>query len=177
MILFFALLLLVSVIALFIGRALTRTGQSDAHRIELFLSGEPITDQYRPLQKLLQKADWQFLSSQPGVTPATVRQFRAQRRKLFRHYLSNLVSDFGVLCFLIRSLMVQSAVDRPDLSAALRKVRTTFYSTVVRIHVHLVADAVGIPEVSIDATELVRALESLSAQARMLQLATEPSLA
>jgi hypothetical protein len=49
MILFFVLLLMVSLVVFLIGRGLSRVGQSDAHRVELLLSGEALTDHYRPL--------------------------------------------------------------------------------------------------------------------------------
>jgi hypothetical protein len=177
MLLFFALLMSVSLIALFAGWRLTRSSHSDVHRIELFLSGEPIADHYRPLGRLLAKTDWQYLAAQPGMTQSRIRQFRAQRRKLFRQYLSGLVSDFGSLCFLVRALMVQSAVDRPDLHQSLSQIRTAFYKAVVMIHFHLLIHAAGFSNVTIEAGELTRALEALSAQARMLQLSASPSFA
>jgi hypothetical protein len=177
MLLFFALLMSVSLIALLVGRRLTRGSQSDVHRLELFLSGEPIADHYRPLARLLQKTDWAYLSSQPGMTPGRIRQFRAQRRKLFRQYLSSLVEDFGALCLLVKAMMVQSSVDRPDLSKALSKIRTTFYLAVMRIHCHLLLQAVGFADVAVEAGELLRSLEALIAQARTLQLSSAPSVA
>jgi hypothetical protein len=177
MVLFFALLMSVSLIALFAGWRLTRNSNSDVNRIELFLSGEPLADHYRPLHRLLHKTDWKYLAAQPGMTNARIRHFRAQRRKLFRQYLSSLVSDFGSLCFLVRALMVQSAVDRPDLHESLSRLRTAFYKAVVSIHFHLLIHAVGFSNVTIEAGELTRALEALSSQARMLQLSALPSFA
>jgi hypothetical protein len=177
MLLFIALLMSMSLVALFAGWRLTRSSHSDVHRIELFLSGEAIADHYRPLGRLLQKTDWKYLSSQPGMTRVRIRQFRAHRRKLFRQYLSNLISDFGSLCFLVRALMVQSAVDRPDLHQSLSRIRIAFYKTVVTIHFHLLVHAVGFSNVTIEAGELMRALETLSAQARILQLSSAPSFA
>jgi hypothetical protein len=177
MLLFFALVILVSLIALFVGWRLTSSSQSDVHRIELFLSGEPIADHYRPLGRLLQNTEWQYLSAQPGMSQTRIRQFRAQRRKLFRHYLSNLTSDFGSLCFLVRALMVQSPVDRPDLHRSLRTIRNAFYMAVFKIHVRLFVHAVGLSTVTIEAGELTRALEALSAQARTLQLSSAPAFA
>jgi hypothetical protein len=177
MLLFFALLITVSLIALFAGWRLTRNSHSDVHRIELFLSGEPLADHYRPLGRLLQKTDWKYLAAQPGMTQARIRQFQAQRRKLFRQYLSSLISDFGSLCFLVRALMVQSAVDRPDLHQSLSSIRTAFYKSVVAIHFHLLIHAAGFSNITIEVGELTRAIEALSAQARMLQLSSSPSFA
>lgn len=177
MLLFFALLMSVSLIALFAGWRLTRSSHSDVHRIELFLSGDAIADHYRPLGRLLQNTDWKYLSSQPGMTQGRIRQFRAQRRKLFRQYLSNLVADFGSLCFLVRAMMVQSSVDRPDLHRSLSRIRNTFYMAVLSVHFRLLIHATGLTDTTIELGELMRALEALSAQARMLQLSSTPSLA
>jgi hypothetical protein len=177
MLLFLALLTLVSISALVIGRRLTRGGNCDVNRIEMFLSGEPIADHYRPLERLLQKTDVEYLSSRPGMTAAKIRDFRTQRRKIFRQYLSGLVSDFGALCFLVKALMVQSAVDRPDLARSLRRAKTTFYRAVIRIQFNLLIQAVGFSEVTIEIGDLTRALEAMGAQARMLQLSSAPTFA
>jgi hypothetical protein len=178
MVLFFALMFLVSLTSLLVGwRRVTRGSQFDVNRIELFVSGEPIADHYRPLERLLQKTDWEYLASQPGMTAARIRQLRTQRRKLFRQYLGNLVSDFGALCFLVKALMIQSSVDRPDLARSLRQAKTSFYRAVVQIQLRLLIHAVGFPTVTIEVGDLTRALEALSAQARMLQLSSEPSFA
>jgi hypothetical protein len=172
-----ALVICFSLIALLAVRRLTRGSQCDVNRIELFLSGEVIADHYRPLEKLLQKTDWQYLSRQPGMTPAKVRRFRAERRRIFRQYLSHLISDFGALCFLVKALMVQSAVDRSDLAQTLSRTRKAFYWAVATTHLSLLAHAVGLTPVNIEVGSLTRALESLSAQTRMLQLSSAPSLA
>jgi hypothetical protein len=96
---------------------------------------------------------------------------------LFRQYLSNLTADFGALCFLTKALMVQSPVSRPDLSNALSRTRRSFYWTVVKIQLVLASQAVGLPSVSVDGSELLNAFNELCAQARTLQISAEPSLA
>lgn len=175
--LFFALLLLVSLSALLVGRWLMRGAHCDVDRIELFVSGEPIANHYRPLERLLLQTDWQYLSRQPGMTSARIRQFRTQRRKLFRQYLSSLIGDFSAICMLIKALMVQSSEDRPDLSRSLSRAKTAFYMAIVGIHLRLLVHAVGFPSITIEVGDLTRALEAISAQARMLQLSSEPTFA
>jgi len=177
MLLSLALVICFSLIALLAVRLLTRGSQCDVNRIELFLSGEGIADHYRPLERLLQKTDWEYLSSQPGMTSAKVRRFRAERRRIFRQYLSHLIADFGALCFLVKALMVQSAVDRSDLAVTLSRTRNAFYWAVATTHLSLMAHAVGFPTVKIEVGSLTRALESISAQARTLQLSAAPSFA
>jgi hypothetical protein len=156
-------------------RCLSGGGQCDADRIELFLSGESLSDHYRPLERLLRNSDVQFLASQPGVTPSRVRQFRAQRRKLFRQYLASLVADFGAVCFLMKALMIQSAMDRPDLYRALRKARLSFFASLFQIEIRLCAHAIGFSGISIETRGLLIAMEAIGSQARMLQFNPAPS--
>jgi len=177
MLLSFALVVCLCLVALLAVRLLTRGGQCDVNRVELFLSGEGIADHYRPLERLLQKTDWQYLAAQPGMTSSRIRAFRAKRRQVFRQYLSSLIADFGALCFLVKGLMVQSSVDRSDLAHSLSKLRNAFYWAVATTHFSLFLHAIGFSTVTIEVGSLTRALEALTAQARMLQLSAEPSLA
>src|SRR6185295_3139463 len=51
-------------------------------------------ERYEPMKRLLSSDDLDFLKSRPGVQPKMVRQFKAQRRKVFRAYLQDLAADF-----------------------------------------------------------------------------------
>jgi hypothetical protein len=129
------------------------------------------------MERLLRESDWQYLSKQPGFTPSRIRKIQAQRRAIFRRYMESMNGDFAALCLLVRSLMVQSAVDRPDLGAALARIRTAYFLTVFRIQISLLAQAVGFQSLQIDISALTRALEELGAQARSFQISSNPSLA
>ena len=176
MIVYLAVALALSLFAFLAARWLTLGSGNNVDSLELLL-GESITDRYRPMERLLRESDWQYLSKQPGFTPSRIRKIQAQRRAIFRRYMESMNGDFGALCLLVRSLMVQSAVDRPDLGAALTRIRTTYFLTVIRIQVSLLAQAAGIQSLNMDVSGLTRALEELGAQARTLQLVADPSLA
>ena len=52
------------------------------------------TDRYRPMLRLLQEADFQFLCSQQGFTPQMASRLRRQRVHAFRGYLDMLRGGF-----------------------------------------------------------------------------------
>ena len=54
-------------------------------------------ERYRPMARLLDGDDLEFLRSQPGFTPDVLNKLRSQRCQIFRGYLRCLQSDFGRL--------------------------------------------------------------------------------
>src|ERR1022692_4950702 len=52
------------------------------------------TERYRPMLRLLDATDFQFLRAQKGFTPEMERRLRRQRVQAFRGYLRLLVADF-----------------------------------------------------------------------------------
>src|SRR6266496_5320842 len=54
--------------------------------------------QYRPMVRLLDSADIDFLRAQPGFTPKMETKLRAQRCRIFRGYLECLDNDFKRVC-------------------------------------------------------------------------------
>jgi hypothetical protein len=119
----------------------------------LMLSGR-----YRPMLRLLSGDDLEFVSA----NRAARRALRAERRRLFRSYLGCLVKDYSRIVAGLRLAMVQSGVDRPDLTRALAKNRVLFALALCRIEVHLAMHAAGIGKV--DVSGLVDALDSLRSQ-------------
>ena len=166
-----------SAFVLLIGRLLTGSPESDAHRMERILSGEAIAGWYRPMERLLREDDWRYLAARPDVSPARIRQMRARRRDLFCAYLRSLTGDFSAICLVVRALIVQSSADRPDLARALSAARRSFYYTLFRVRLCLIAHYFGVSGVRIDVSGLTRTLEALAAQARTLQLGPEPQFA
>jgi len=65
-------------------------------------------ERYRPMLRLLDGADLEFLRSQPGFNNAMAIKLRAQRCQIFRGYLRCLDADFGRVCGAIKVLMLQS---------------------------------------------------------------------
>src|SRR4051812_9892186 len=78
---------------------------------------------YRPMLRLLSEDDYEFLASQAGYQGKIASQLRAERRKVFRAYLRNLVRDFYRLHQVAKMMALCSAQDRPDLTTALLKQR------------------------------------------------------
>src|SRR4051794_14628140 len=76
-------------------------------------------ERYRPMLRLLDGQDLEFLKAQPGFTPGMASKLRVQRCKVFRSYLRCLAGDFSRVCGAIKLLMLHSRRDRPDLAAAL----------------------------------------------------------
>src|SRR5262245_18245194 len=83
-------------------------------------------ERYRPMMRLLDGADLEFLRTQPGFTPKVAAKLRAQRCQIFRGYLKCLRLDFGRICGAIRICMLQSGEDRPDLAATLLRHQLLF---------------------------------------------------
>src|ERR1700689_4415181 len=76
-------------------------------------------ERYRPMMRLLDSGDLEFLRSQPGFTPRMATKLRVQRCQIFRGYLRCLNGDFQRVCAAIKVLMLQSQHDRPDLAGVL----------------------------------------------------------
>src|ERR1700730_1193096 len=71
-------------------------------------------ERYKPMLRLLDTQDLDFLRSQPGFTRKMEGEFRRQRCEIFRGYLRQLDSDFQQVCTALKLVMVQSNADRTD---------------------------------------------------------------
>src|SRR5262245_49011596 len=101
---------LATVLAL--GAILKRMGR----RHENVTAGsERLKDERTPLENL-KSSDLQFLREHPTISRTVARELRRERRKVLREYLRLLRGDFERTCADIRLAIVQSAVDRPDLT-------------------------------------------------------------
>src|SRR5437762_1281290 len=89
------------------------------------------TDRYRPMMRLLDLSDIEFLRSQPGFTPKMESRLRAQRTQIFRGYLRCLNLDFKRVATALKVLLTQSEQDRPDLAAALLQHQIRFASGIL----------------------------------------------
>ena len=89
-------------------------------------------ERYRPMLRLLDESDLRFLRRQPGFDRGMARRLRRQRCQIFRGYLNSLSDDYRKMCGTLRVLMVNSAVDRPDLAAALTRKQSEFRLCMLR---------------------------------------------
>jgi hypothetical protein len=94
-------------------------------------------ERYRPMMRLLDSEDLEFLRSQPGFTPHMATRLRIQRCRIFRGYLRCLRNDFARVCMALKIILLQSRDDRPDLAKALVRQQALFAAGMGAVHVRL----------------------------------------
>lgn len=122
-----------------------------------------IAARYRPMQRLLSAADFDFLSSHPVSNSKMLRQMRADRARLFRAYLRSLTLDFARTATGLESVMLASTVDRPDLARLVSGSRLSFAQGLIAVEVRLVLFRYGLGTVDIQplVTSIARMREQL----------------
>jgi hypothetical protein len=115
---------------------------------------------YRPMQRLLSDVDYTFLAAHGG-SPEVIRRLRAERRRLFRAYLKNMVRDFNRLHRAARIMSLDAETDRSDFAFLLLRMRVAFGWTVAIVQLRLALNTVGLG--SVDARRLLNALDQVSA--------------
>lgn len=123
-------------------------------------------ERYRPMMRLLDARDIEFLRTQPGFTPRIAARLRAKRCQIFREYLRCLSADFNRVCMALKVLMLQSGHDRPDLAAALVRSQVRFVFGVMAVQVRLVCFRFGVCGVSVSG--LVGTFDGLRIELRAL---------
>lgn len=111
------------------------------------------------MMRLLDEADYRFVASQSGMTAASLRRLRSERRQIFRSYLRSLVADFHRLHMAARVVLVYSPQDRPDLAATLMKQRLYFTFAVLSVEAKLVLHSLGVG--TVDVRHLIGSLETM----------------
>ena len=114
---------------------------------------------YRPMLRLLDEADYEFLTKQPGMTKKAMQRLRAERRAIFRAYLRNLIRDFHKLHMTARMHLIYSKEDRPELAAKLLQQRIQFFRAVCAVEFRLALHTAGIGRV--DLRPLFAAVEGM----------------
>jgi hypothetical protein len=114
---------------------------------------------YRPMLRLLAEEDFRMVADHPVL----YRKLRQDRYQLFRRYLRSLAKDYGKLLSGIRTAMVTSGADRPDLANALLKNQLYFTAAICRIELRLALHRAGLANV--DVSGLVEAIDILRVQA------------
>lgn len=144
-------------------RRLTSAARASEEDMGVWLDSFSIT-RYRPMERLLSEADYEFLAAQPGYDPSIARQLRAERRKVFRVYLNQLSKDFSRLHQVARLLVLYSPEDRPDLARTLMRQKLVFHVAVLNVRWHLLLNAAGMSNV--DVKGLLGAVDQLNLQVR-----------
>jgi hypothetical protein len=115
------------------------------------------TDRYRPMMRLLDSSDIDFLRSQPGFTTQMESRLRAQRCQIFRGYLRCLQLDVKRVATALKFLMAQAERDRPDLAAALLQHQLQFATSMLTVRCRLLLYQWGIGHV--DVTSLLQVFD------------------
>lgn len=113
---------------------------------------------YRPMERLLADADYRFLASCAGVSPAMLRRMRAERRRLFRSYLRWLSEDFSRVHTATRLFLLSCDRDRPDLALELLRQRAIFTCGLMLAELHLAVHVMGLGGIPV--YRLIRSLNS-----------------
>ena len=127
---------------------------------------------YRPLQRLLDPADFDFLRRR-GIAESRIRKLRRERRQIYRLCLRRLASDFNRIQQALNRVLVQSQVDRPDLVAEMTRQRMTFYRNLLVAEAGLIVHACGMDRMP--AVDLLRPFIAL--QEQLQQLTPTPVMA
>ena len=123
-------------------------------------------ERYRPMMRLLDGGDLEFLRSQPGFTPRMATKLRIQRCQIFRGYLRCLNGDFQRVCAAIKILMLQSRQDRPDLAGLLVQHQVMFACGMGMVYSRLFLYRWGL--CGVDVSSLVRNFDLMRRELRGL---------
>jgi hypothetical protein len=166
------ILCIFAVLAIFVGNFLLAGGDLPvtAEWIE-----ELSLERYRPMLRLLEPQDLEYLRAQPGFTPRMARKLRTQRYHIFRGYLRSLSMDFRRISTALKLLLLQSGQDRPDLAGILLRHQVNFVCSLVVVHFRLALYRLGAGSVS--AASLVEVFNRMQGELRDLMPAMSPSAA
>ena len=137
-----------------------------------FISGIELSERadlswkdYRPLHRLLDPADFDYLREK-GVSEEKINKLRVERRKIYRLCLRSLARDFNRIHAALNLAVIQSSVDRSDLVAQLARQRVAFYRNLAVVEFRLALYACGFERMP--AINLLQPMEILQAQLRQL---------
>jgi hypothetical protein len=123
------------------------------------------------MKRLLCEEDFDFLKRRPGVQPSLIRQLRAQRREIFRTYMSELAADFNRLHGQARLMVANAPEEYSELVGELMGIQVRFWTALAGVEMRLAAHAIGLGRV--DVSGLLAPIEALHAS---LQQASGPQL-
>ncbi|MEO8025728.1 MAG: hypothetical protein ABI823_04620 [Bryobacteraceae bacterium] len=127
-------------------------------------------DRYRPMERLLNEADFRFLESLPGYRKEIGARLRKERRVAFRRYLNRLTRDFHRLHAAARQAVAYSETDQSHLVPVLMRQRLQFAWLVTKIDFQLAFHGVGLGKVPVG--NLVAAMDAMSRELRMAAVPT-----
>ena len=123
---------------------------------------------YDPMERLLNEADFAFLSSQPGFDLSLYRKLRRERLKIFRQYLDRMIIDFNRLHLAARLAISQSSSDNSALLPALISLKLRFIAAVLAAEFRYGLCLLGVK--SLGARTLLLQLQALNTQFQAVRL-------
>jgi len=130
---------------------------------------------YKPMERLLNQADGCYLASQPACNRSMMRRFRSRRLGIFRGYARCLGRDFTRVSNALKMLMIHAPVDRSELAGLLLKQQLLFSVSMMSLQFRLVLHGFGWSAPMADVHSLVKALDDLRTQLRVLALTVQTS--
>jgi hypothetical protein len=127
-------------------------------------------ERYRPMMRLLDLEDLEFLRSQPGFTPRLARRLRRQRCQIFRGYLHLLNQDFQRISMALKLILAYSPHDRPELASALVRQQAQFALGMITVRARLFLYRWELSNV--DVMGLIRTFDSMRLELQALVPAT-----
>jgi hypothetical protein len=121
---------------------------------------------YRPMERLLSERDEDFVRSFPGVSDEVAKQFRSERRRIFRAYLRALSRDFSRVCAGLRAVVATADVDRSELAILVARQQVAFQLALVKTEFRLALHAAGIG--TVDTAQLLACFDSLRGELRQI---------
>ena|SRR5690349_7860197 len=119
-------------------------------------------ENYAPMERLLNRSDFEFLASQPGYRPEIARRLLSERRRVFAGYLQCLIRDFNQLYAAAKLMVVYSQEDLPEFAKALWRQQIAFYYAVSILRCKVAIYPWGWTGVNV--SKLAQPLESLRIQ-------------
>jgi hypothetical protein len=119
-------------------------------------------EKYTPMERLLDKSDFEYLGSQPGYRAEVGNHLLAERRKVFAGYLRLLTRDFNQLLRIAKLMLVYSTEERPELANALFRQQVTFYLAICAVRCKIALMPLG--STNVDVPRLVSAVGNLRDQ-------------
>jgi hypothetical protein len=128
-------------------------------------------ESYAPMERLLDRSDFQFLESQPGYRPEIGQRLLSERRKVFAGYLRLLILDFNQLLRMAKLMLLSCTEDRPEFAKTLWRQQIKFYFAVGMIRCRVALYPLGWTD--IDVPRLVNLLGRLRGEVQGLVLPRE----
>jgi len=116
-------------------------------------------DRYRPMARLFNEEDLDFLASRPGYRPEMAAAMRRSQRRIFRMYLTELTADFHRLHAAARRIAVDAPAQNAEIVDSLVFQQASFWRILVGIEVRLALDWAGLG--TADARGLLAVVEQL----------------